>query len=140
LLDPLAKKGDFLYYDPGALVVTQQAAKLAAPFFELAGELLPLWCNGNKYSILNVTHCIDALDNSKTIWFTAKDGSKIEIKDYVFDPEKFGGSSLFKIPETCRGSVLTWEKDRSPELEFKSFIEANGVTGLLFEELWDSEK
>jgi hypothetical protein len=139
-LNPNGMRGDFAYYDPGCLLVGPSATQLVRPFFEKAGELLTLWFHGDEYLVLNIVECIDALDSSKTEWLRASDGSKTEIRRYAFDPGRFTQSSLFKIPETCRGSVLTWELDHSPENEFKAFVEKNGLSGLLFDELWDSEK
>jgi len=141
LADPSVLTGDFLYYDPGCLVVSPSAVERVRPFFKRAGELLPLWFDGEEYTLLNVTECVDALDDSKTEWLRAGDNNhKVEICRYAFNPNKFTDSSIFKIPETCSGSALTWEKDGDPKTEFKAFVEENGLTGLLFRELWNSEQ
>jgi hypothetical protein len=137
-----ALEGDFAYYTPGALVASPRSIRSITPFFENAGELLPFWCEGDEYTLLNVTTCGDALDHEKTEWYRAGDGSKVSIKKYSFREDQLAmlRSSIFKIPETCEGSVLTWEENGNPETEFKAFVEVNGLTGLLFEELWDSGK
>lgn len=137
--DEERKGGDFAYYHPAVLLAAPNAAMKVRHFFERAGELLPLWFDGDQYTLLNVTECVNALNDEKTDWLRAPDGSKVEIRRHSFNPSKLSDSSLFKIPETCRGSVLTWEKDASPESEFKAFVEVNGLTGLLFDLLWDSE-
>ncbi len=137
-LDPALRMGDFLYYHPSVLLSSPNKFHMIRPFFVAAGELLPLWFEGDPYTLLNITECIHALDESKTEWLRAPDGSKVEIRQYSFNPNMFTDSSLFKIPETCKGTVLTWEKDGNPENEFKAFVEVNGLTGLLFDKLWDS--
>lgn len=138
-LSPDHQRGDFVYYSPGALLIRPEVVHLVRPFFDRAGELLPLWFEGDIYTLLNITNCVDATDETNTEWLLAKDGSKVEIRRHAFDPARLNEISLFKVPETCKGSVLTWEKDGTPELEFKAFVEQNNLTGLLFEELWDSE-
>jgi len=140
LLDSHCEAGDFLHYDPGALVASSEIMGEIRGFFERAGELLPLWFDGDECILLNVTVCVDALDHPKTEWLVGDDGGNVEIKRFAFDHDRLAESSIFKIPETCRGSVLTWERDGAPEREFKAFVEQHGLTGLLFEELWDSEK
>jgi hypothetical protein len=140
LLDSRGKAGAFVHYDPGVLVANPQTARKVRHFFQQSGELLPLWFDGDEYTILNVLTCIDSLDHSKTEWLLDADGSKVEILKYSFDAAKLLGPSIFKIPETCRGSVLTSEVSHSPDLEFKAYVEHYGLSGLLFEELWDSEK
>lgn len=141
ILDPPGREGDFAYFTPGVLVAGPSAIGKVRPFFEMAGELLPFWCEGDAYTLLNVTACVDALNHEKTEWHKAEDGSRVSIKNICFDKDKLNTltSSIFKIPETRRGSVLTWEKDGNPENEFKAFVEENGLTGLLFEELWNAE-
>lgn len=139
-LDPLKKKGDFLYFDPGVLLASPRAAKRVRTYFEMAGELLPLFYDDQEYMLLNVLNCIDALDHKKSEWFKAGDGSPVSIKKYSFQINALGTSSIFKVPEVCRGSVLTWEVDRAPDREFKAYVETNKLEGLIFEELWDSEK
>lgn len=139
ILDAKTKMGDFLNYNPSALLVSPDALPLIRHFFERAGELLPLWFNGDQYTLLNVTECINALDDPKTDWLLADDGSKVEIRRHMFDATKLTDSSIFKIPETRRGDVLTWERDCDPKTEFKAFVEENGLTGLIFKEIWNSE-
>ncbi len=137
--DLLLNEGDFAYYTPGALVANPEAFQKVKPFFETAGEILPLRCNGNQYRLLNVTVCKDAMDHNKTEWYE-DNGERVSITRFVFDEVKLESlkASIFKIPETCRGSVLTMEKNGNPEIEFKAFVETNGLSGLQFEELWTS--
>lgn len=137
-LDPNLEIGDFLHYHPSVLLASPDRFHLVRPFFMAAGELLPLWFKGDQFTLLNITNCVNALDDTNTEWLRAQDGSKVEIKRHAFNSDKLIGSSLFKIPETCKGTVLTWEKDGNPSNEFKAFVEANELKGLLFEPLWNS--
>ncbi len=137
-LDAKLKMGDFLHYHPSVLLASPDRFHGVRPFFESAGELLPLWFDGDQYTLLNITNCVNALDDANTEWVRAKDGSKVEIMRHAFNLDRLPSSSLFKIPETCRGTVLTWEKHGDPSKEFKAFVEENDLKGLLFEQLWDS--
>jgi hypothetical protein len=127
-LDAAASQGDFAYYAPGALVSTPTSNRRINEFFEKAGEVLPLWSDGEVYSLLNVTLCVDALNNNETQWFEV-DGRKISIRKHCFQSDCLLNlrSSLFKIPETSTGSVLALEFDGNPEVEFKDFCGRSGI-------------
>ncbi len=105
----------------------------------MAGEILPLPFNGHEYGILNITDCVNCLDDVRSEWVLGKDtGKRIRIERYVFFPDRFSESTLFKIPETRRGQLLTVEGVADPEQEFKPTVEKLGLTGLKFEPLWSS--
>lgn len=132
VFDPLKEKGDFLHFGSDTLLASPRAATITRTFFDAAGESLPLFYDNERYTLLNILECINVLDHDtseKDIW----------IRKYCFLADKFGRSSLFKIPEETV-SVLTLERDCNSQQEFKACVEANGLTGLIFEELWDSEK
>lgn len=78
--DPLSPKGDFLHFHPATIFAAEKTAKLLRAFFESAGELLPIQYDGEQYSLVNVTTCVDVLDDEKTEWFMADDGSKVSIR------------------------------------------------------------
>lgn len=141
VLDTSALKGDFAYYTPGALVAASRSIHNIGRFFQLAGELLELRCGNEIFSLLNITYCVNALNLSRTEWNKTQIGSNISIKRPCFRTERLANlkSTLFKIPETSHGSVLTLELDRDPRYEFKAFVESTGLEGLIFDEIWDAE-
>lgn len=139
-LKPLLQKGDFLHFGSGNLLANQRAMGIVGTFFEMSGELLPLWYDNEQYTLLNVLECINCLDVEKSDWLRAADGSFVEIRKYRFHVDRFTTSPIFKIPETRSASVLTWERDGCPESEFKACVESHGLSGLIFKELWDSEQ
>jgi hypothetical protein len=111
--------------------------------FEMAGELLPLPCDGVELTVLNVLECINCLDHERSTWLTTKDGQRIypdpfKKGSYVFHAERLPESSLFKIPELRQGRVLCRERDGDPELEFKAAVELHGLVGLKFQLLWQT--
>ena len=111
-------------------------------FLEMSGELLPLPYKGEEYTLLNVTECIDCLDQDKCEWLLNKDtGERIYPLKYVFRPGWFTESPLFKIPETCKGEVLLIEGMRDADREFRAVVKRNGLKGMLFDELlWSDDE
>lgn len=137
LAGPTLKRGCFLGIKgvEGTLVADSAGYMAAGEFLEMAGELLPLPCGGETFHVLNITECINALDQKLTEW-NIEGGVKRSIRRYAFHGRRMSASSLFKIPETAETDVLTFERLRIPEDEFKSAVETLGLKGLTFEELW----
>jgi hypothetical protein len=108
---------------------------------EMAGDLLPLPYEDQEYTILNVTECINCLDHEASEWrhspFT---GQRISPLRYVFHPDRFSESTLFKIPETRRAEILVVEGLHDPEAEFRYAVEQGNLKGLIFEELWSYQE
>jgi hypothetical protein len=107
----------------------------------MAGELLPLFHEGQEYAVFNVTDCVNALDQERTEWHISKSTgtkSRTMIAAYAFKKDRLHRSSIFKIPERFV-DILTWERDQDPEWEFKAAVEQFGLTGITFEEIWDED-
>jgi hypothetical protein len=140
IYNPQAPSADFIGGITGALVVRRVSLERVRTFFELAGEILPIDVPGQDLCLLNITDCVDCLDPSRTRWVLGETTHRpIRVAKYAFDPKLLPGSSLFKIPQTARGEVLTWEGRQDPDDEFKPFVESNGLTGLKFELLDEEE-
>lgn len=140
VLEPKLSKGNFRAFAAGALVADATAC-LALENLDEFAELLPLPYGGDILQVMNVTGCFNVLDEEKTRWvYGQSTGKPIRIAKYVFKSSRFTEVPLFKIPETCRGEILTIEGLKDPEDEFKFNVESKGLTGLLFKELWDSER
>ena len=131
---PTDRRGDFFKFGTGTLVASASAGEAVRTFFQMAGEQLPIFLDGERLVVLNVLTCVNALNAARIE--RAPDGW---ITRFSFHEDKLSGSSIFKVPETRAVDVLTWERDGNPALEFKAFVESTRVTGLIFEELWDSE-
>ena len=135
---PRLEAGDFYQFGGGILIATPRATDALRGFFEEAGELLPLPYQGEEYTLLNVTECIDCLDQRRTEWHYADTGQRLYPKRYVFHRDCFTESALFKIPETHRGEILIIEGGHEVG-EFRHAVEEAGLKGLTFEELWCDE-
>lgn len=136
---PKLKRGNFIHLTAGSgcLVFDHFSYAHLRDILEPAGEILPLPFEGEELYILNVTVCVEALDPFNTTW-NHRDGVKTEVAKYAFDRKQLPNSSLFKIPETCRATTLTYS-GLNIEREFKTRVEKLGLTGLLFKELWGDE-
>lgn len=133
---PKHKAGDFYQFNADALITSPHATDVLRFHLEMAGELLPLFYEGEEYTILNITECINCLDSEKTRWERAQKGKRLWPNKYVFHPDRFSESMIFKIPETCKAEVLLVEGLHEPEYEFRNVVLQAGLTGLVFEELW----
>jgi hypothetical protein len=81
---------------------------------------------------------VDCLDEEKTKWkIGEKSGKRFGIDEYQFAPERFTQSSLFVLPNASALLTLTGLSD--PQMEFKTIVESEGLTGLKFEEIWTRE-
>ena len=88
--------------------------------------------------LLNVTECINALDSEASSWSTSPTtGRRLRLTTYIFRPDLLPESSLFKIPETSRGELLTHSGLEDPADEFVSRYERAGLTGLEFDEVFE---
>ena len=138
---PRLKRGNFFYSWSGHFLVDAKVREILHSILSKTCELLPfLPYEGEMFYLINVLNCLDCLDKQKTIWRTSpRTGDMISlgsIKEYNFDPARFAGPTLFKIPEQKTNTFLTFTGVGDPESEFKTLVEREGLTGLKFEELW----
>ena len=108
-------------------------------FLDPAGELLPLLYDGEKFWLFNCTECINAVNRDASEWYINPDTNKRAwVTKWAFHPERFT-QSVFSVPELSCSGILVSEECGDPKFEFKAFVESEGLTGLVFKELWDSE-
>lgn len=136
LSEPERKVGNFAKSWGGGLVVDSYGRQVLGPVFEESCELLPMLpFRSETFRVMNVLLCADCLDEASTKWRTTREsGVRCGIDKYEFSKESLPNSSLFKIPQSPEIMVVTGLFE--PELDFKSIVERNGLTGLKFVELW----
>jgi hypothetical protein len=136
--EPKHRPGNFLsFLMGGALVCDPEATEALLDLLEMSGELLPLPYGGRTYHVLNVTECFNAIDEERTDWIIGEETKvRIGIRRYAFHRNRLPEVPLFKIPETCRGEILTVEGMKDPDDEFKPRVERLGLKGLVFKEIW----
>ena len=102
---------------------------------EMAGEILPIDAGGEVLYVLNVLECVNMLDHQSSKWHLYDDGSKGRILEYRFHENCITESSIFKIPETCKGEILTYCNVKSKYDEFRYLYDELKFSGLTFEKL-----
>jgi hypothetical protein len=138
--NPRLRLGNFLHLCSGGFVTDPKGLESLRDLLEMAGELLPLPHDGFTFWLTNVLECFNCLDAEASQWVLGKTtGARVAIRRYEFFRDRFGESTLFKIPETAAGEVLTVSGMKDPEDEFKSRVEQAGLQGILFEELWSDQ-
>ena len=139
--EPLHRKGDFFQFSRSVLISNTRATEALRSFYEMAGELLPLPYHGEVYTLLNVTECINCLDEEKSEW-EYYEGTEVKhlLKRYVFHPNRFSASALFKIPQTYGIELYAVEGSGEVEEEFREVVKKNHLQGLIFQELWSDDE
>jgi hypothetical protein len=142
-------EGDFAgiaYISCGAFAVRPEALQQHDEleiFLGLAGELLPLPCDGREFKLVNVTEVVDALDWENSIHIeTGRPGvpspQQSMIADLRFRLDRLGGQ-IFKIPERVRSQIFYWERSTDdPGEQFRRYCEQSGLTGLEFQPIYST--
>lgn len=140
--NPLKKKGNFFAMsDGGAFACDEIAVNKLSDFLGFESELLPIYLeDGAQLYIFNVTQCRNALDQKKSKFDYYEDGTKGRVLEHVFHKDRYGETSIFKIPETRKIHVLTFSGLRDPGEEFYTAYLKSGLTGLHFEELYRDDE
>lgn len=135
IYEPLHKPGAMYNFTSGSPIFSPHATEVLRDFLEMAGELLPLPYEGETYTLLNVTECINCLDQKSSEWRYSPSGEQAGgVKRYIFHPKRFSESLIFKIPETHRGEVLLL--DREDGEGFLDVARAQGLEGFRLDLLW----
>lgn len=142
IFNPLDNKTHF-YDTPGSTIIFDEFIRQSdlGTLLEMAGEILPIIIDRERFYFLNTLECINALDNKRTEYNYYEDGSRSTvINKYYFHENRLGGSPIFKIPETAKYQMLCFEGLSDPWDEFKGRYEELNLEGLEFIEIYDSEE
>jgi hypothetical protein len=135
------KRGDFLRVASGTLGIREPAMQKLQSILERAGELLPISVSGERVWCLNVTECVNCLDHPKVEWLYGQESKRpFRISKFAFRRDMMPESSIFKIPETVRGTVLTHTGLLEEDDDFFLQVTRHKMTGIRFELLYDDEK
>lgn len=140
---PRLREGDFWDFGVGSVgatfAVRPEALEAVEYHLSRAGELLPFPYQGREFVVVNITECIDALDHDATTWVHDDRGRRHDVRHPVFRLDRLSDwSSLFKIPETAISRIYCWQDDPEAVEQFKSAVEIEGLTGLVFKELYSA--
>lgn len=136
IYEPKLKAGDLFNFSTGTLIFSPSATEKLQTFLEMAGELLPLPYKDEVYTVLNVTECINCLDPEKSKWLISQETGEWfgTIVKYVFHPNRFSESCIFKIPETS--IVETLIVDFEDGEGFIDALKEHDIKGYLLTLLW----
>jgi hypothetical protein len=113
-------------------VFSERAVETLLDLLVANGEILPLAMEGEKYFAYNPTRTLDALDQDRSVIVRfPTTGRILDIKHYVFLPDKLDGSAVFRLP-MFRGRAFVTE-------EFAARVRDGQLTGFALVELWSSE-
>jgi hypothetical protein len=139
-----AKDTDFYDLTSGTLAFGKRVYEgILGEILERCGELLPAVREDthDEFYILNPLACFNCLNREKTKFETTPDGTVMtHVHEYSFRPERIGGETVFRIPETHRTDLLASSGRVDQSEEFFHQYHAGGYTGLKFEKLWSESK
>lgn len=125
---------DISLFLTAGLLLTPKALEALSPVLQKSKlELLSLPCGDQQFTIVNIIELVDCLKRPESCLFNEGAGSA---ERYVFKGEMIN-KPLFKIPETCTGSILVPEWIGDPSCEFKAAVEFHGLKGVRFDLLWE---
>jgi hypothetical protein len=139
VFNPKKKKGNFYSLGGlGILVFDEKVLDAMLTIFEMAGEILPVKIENVSLYTLNVLECVNAINEKESKWDYYNNGMRGRILKYMFYEKRLTESSIFKIPETSKGDVLTYSGLKDEDDEFYSLYLKHGFKGLIFDEIYDS--
>jgi hypothetical protein len=126
-------KGDTPGLSTHIPVFSSRAVTAVMDLLQDSGELLPIVCDDEYYSIFNVTRVVDALDEPKSKLRLFSDGKIMDIDRHAFFPEKLKGIHIFKIPQSVLMDVFITDT-------FVDIVKTAGLKGFEFRPVWSSKK
>ena len=127
------------------LAVTNGRYPLLERHFEMSGQVLNAQCDifgqSVNLKLLNPLVVDNCLDHEACNWREDDDGAYENLdlsadRNIVFNPDRLDAFPIFRVPEAM-SMLLCTERYGSPEEEFKAAVEQNGLTGLIFNLLWE---
>lgn len=134
-------RGNFARSWGGGFLVDSRAMTAIQSILGDECEFLPMLpFNGETLYLMNLLTCIDCLDREKTEFaIDEASGRKLSrAMNYCFHPDKISSASVFKLPK--RVGVFAATGTGAGQPEFKTLIERQKLTGLIFRELWSDSK
>lgn len=124
---------DIQSFDGIGSVINKRTKDILSLVLKDTVEFLPLNFY-HPFYLLNVIHVLDVMDYSKSTPSYSYNGKVVGFHIHAFQLDKIKDEFLFKIVESPRSNIF-YATDN-----FKKIIDENGLTGLMFTEIWDSEK
>jgi hypothetical protein len=140
--EPLLPRGDFAGLQGRDPIVVRDRVyqEFLVGVIDPITELLPLEFEGERWWVINVLRCINALNLAES----DIPGHRAKLRGpggdkYVFYDYRLPECPLFKIPETMVNQILMVHGNIHEDYDLKNICERHGLTGLKFVELWRNE-
>ena len=132
---PTLQQPDFFHLWGGlAFVLGTTVPEDVRETLRISGELLPVMLDGVELEYLHVTHVCNVVDKSQTEWDDEEDETSDALAFFV---HRLPAVPLFRVPENNASQLFC--SQGYGEFDFKSLVEARGLTGLLFREAWNTD-
>jgi len=135
------KRGNFFRLAHNVMAFDDVAHKALSEITAPAGENYIIDVDDfGTLNALNVTETCNGLDHTRTVW-DERDGKKICVSKYMFDPNTIKTQSgLFKLEEDLYSIVYAVTGLPNQSGDFYSSYQNANLTGLRFDEVWNSEQ
>jgi hypothetical protein len=140
--EPLLPRGDFMGLQGRDPIVVRDRVfhEFLVGVIDPVCEMLPLEFEGERWWVINVLRCINALNVAESnIPGHRAQPIRSGPDKYVFYDYRLPECPLFKIPETMVNQVLMAHGNIHEDYDLKTICERHGLTGLKFVELWRNE-
>ena len=129
---PLSDIPNFLV---GVPTFSERALEALYPIIEDSVEILDICFSEGKYYLVNVTRVIDVIDYDLSNFVRFSTNQRImKFNKYAFkQSEALQKSNIFKIIDAPKDRAFVSDL-------FKKTVEMNGLTGFIFQEVWDSDQ
>ena len=125
-----------LWITTGIVLFNQKAKDCLEGVFGDYVEFVPAKYQDDIYYIVNVLNIIDGLNYGKSEFEKLDDGRPYSINKFSLRPNIVNNISIFKL--FLEESIYSTEIFVSQEV--KDIVEANGLTGFSFEEVWRDDE
>ena len=125
-----------LWIAVGIVLFNQKAKDCLEGVFGDYVEFVPAKYQDDIYYIVNVLNVIDGLNYEKSEFKKTHDGSPYSVKKFSFKPNIVKDVSIFKV--FLKDHIYSTNLLVSQEV--KDIVEANGLTGFSFEEVWRDDE
>ena len=140
---PQRPAGLFIEIAGGDFILSEQAEqdRVLLALLEPDGEFLPVTVDGKPMRFHNITRFTDCLDYDKSQWRWDMQGRVPGgISHPRFIPEKIPAGTMFRLMEYPGPRYVATDQALPPMLDFYQWYHHQGYDGLLFKQMWDSEK
>ena len=120
----------------GIVLFNQKAKDCLEGVFGDYVEFVPAKYQDDIYYIVNVLNIIDGINYEKSEFKKTHDGSPYSVKKFSFKPNIVKDVSIFKV--FLKDHIYSTNLLVSQEV--KDIVEANGLTGFSFEEVWRDDE